>query len=288
MHTIYTVVTPVRDEALYLPQTIQCMVNQTVRPVEWVVVNDGSTDDTGNVIDEAAKRNSWIRAVHRANRGYREAGGGVVQAFNEGYSTLSHKEWDFVVKLDGDLTFEPDYFERCFERFAENERLGVGGGAIYHNIKGALEIETCPRFHVRGATKIYRRACWEALGGLLPSAGWDTLDEVKAQMRGWRTESFVDLMVTHHRITGAADGGWRNSVKNGRGSFVVGYHPLYIAVRCMSGLLRPPIVVGSIGLAYGYIRALLDGTDQVSDREVISYVRNQQLRRLTGRSTMWR
>ncbi len=113
----YVIISPVRDEEAYLRFTIESVLAQTIRPIEWVIVNDGSTDRTGSIIDEYAARHSWIRPVHRQNRGFRKAGGGVVEAFNEGYRSLSTDDWEFVVKLDGDLTFNPDYFERSLRNF---------------------------------------------------------------------------------------------------------------------------------------------------------------------------
>src|SRR5665213_2130111 len=176
----YIVITPVRDEEAYLAVTIECMIRQSVPPVEWVIVNDGSTDKTGDIIDEYAHRYPWIHACHRTNRGFRQAGGGVVEAFNDGFKSLSGQDWDFIVKFDGDLSFGPRYFEKCFAYFEREADLGIGGGVICHTVNGEERIEAGPSFHVRGATKIYRRACWEALGGLWPAPGWDTFDEVKA------------------------------------------------------------------------------------------------------------
>ena len=148
MKTNYVIISPVRDEAEYIGKTIESVISQTIRPLEWVIVNDGSTDQTGAIIDEYSKTNPWIKAVHRTNRGFRKAGGGVIEAFYEGYAALSRKEWDYVVKLDGDLTFEKNYFERCFQKFDENRKLGISGGGIYHQIGDSLELEEQPLFHL--------------------------------------------------------------------------------------------------------------------------------------------
>ncbi len=189
--TKYIVITPVRDEEDHLESTIQSMLSQTIRPVEWVIVNDGSVDGTAKIIDDYVSRVSWIRAVHRENRGFRKSGGGVVEAFNDGLSAISSSEWDFIVKLDGDLAFETGYFESCFKMFQQDPGLGVGGGVIcYLASDGSKSFEDNPAFHVRGATKIYRRVCWEAIGGFWPAPGWDTIDEVKANMLGWSTKEF--------------------------------------------------------------------------------------------------
>jgi glycosyltransferase involved in cell wall biosynthesis len=283
----YVIITPVRDEAKHLPKTIQSVLAQTIRPAEWIIVNDGSTDATASIMDEAAARYSWVKTVHRLDRGYRKAGGGVVAAFADGYDAMQSRDWDFMVKLDGDLSFGPDYFERCFEHFLRDPLLGIAGGSVYNIIDGKPVLEACPEFHVRGATKIYRRACWEVLGGLMAAPGWDTLDEVQAQMSNWKTRTFPELVLTHHRQTGSADGLWRGLVKNGKANYVCGYHPLFMAAKCAARLMRPPYVMGSLALASGFIGGYLTKTTQAPDA-LRRYVRTQQLLRLTGRDSIWR
>ncbi len=142
----YLVISPVRDEEKHLPNTIESMAGQTIRPAEWVIVNDGSTDRTGQILDEAAKKYPWIRPIHRVNRGFRKSGGGVVEAFDDGYKVATRQERDFIVKLDGDLSFAPDYFEKCFARFEEDPQLGVGGGVIVHILNGQRQVEANPAF----------------------------------------------------------------------------------------------------------------------------------------------
>ncbi len=286
----YAVVTPVRDEAAYLRFTLESVIGQTIRPSEWVIVDDGSKDGTGGLIEEYAGRHKWIRARHRPDRGYRKNGGGVMEAFKEGYEALGCRDWDFIVKLDGDLSFAPDYFERCFACFDQEPLLGVGGGVIYNRTAdGRAEYEEGgPAFHVRGATKIYRRACWEQIGGLWPGTGWDTLDEVKANMRGWTTRSFKDLPVYQHKCTGAAEGQWRNLVKNGRANYIAGYHPLFMLAKCVSRLRSRPYLTGSVALMYGFVSGFFQHTPRVNDSELIRYLRQQQLGLLCGRQTIWR
>jgi poly-beta-1,6-N-acetyl-D-glucosamine synthase len=287
-NTNYVVITPVRDEEAYIRFTIESMLRQTILPQEWMLVNDGSTDSTGAIIDEYASRHSWIRAVHRKNRGYRAAGGGVVDAFNAGYRELRTRNWNFVVKFDGDLTFQPDYFERCLQEFERDPKLGIGGGTICYMIEGVKEIEECPAFHVRGATKIYRRNCWEAIGGLWAGPGFDTVDEVKANRLGWTTRAFPDLHLIHHRRTSTADGIWAGLIKDGRADYVCGYHPLFMLSKCAVRTVRKPYVIGSIVLFYGFLSGYWKGIAQVDDRVTIEYLRREQLNRLLGRQTIWR
>jgi glycosyltransferase involved in cell wall biosynthesis len=286
--TRYVIVTPVRDEEKHISATIQCIASQTVRPLQWVIVNDGSTDKTGEIIDQYAAEMPWIRVLHRSNRGFRKSGGGVVEAVNEGISVLEHEDWEFIVKLDGDLTFPSDYFEKCFKHFEECPRLGIGGGEICHDTDGEVKVEANPRFHVRGATKIYKRECWEAIGGLLAAPGWDTIDEVRANMLGWRTRAFSDLRLLHHRFTGSADGQWRDNIKHGVACYISGYHPLFLLASCVYRIARKPYFVGSAAICYGFAKAFFNRVPRVNDAQLIDYIRAQQLRRLCGLETIWK
>jgi poly-beta-1,6-N-acetyl-D-glucosamine synthase len=286
--TRYAVITPVRDEEEFVGATIECVSRQTVRPAEWVIVNDGSSDRTGEIIDQYAAQFPWIRAVHRTNRGFRKSGGGVVEAFYDGYEALRSDDWDFIVKLDGDLTFAADYFEKCFAYFDREPQLGIGGGEIYHDLAGNMTLETNPRFHVRGATKIYRRACWEAIGGLWVAPGWDTIDEVKANMLGWVTRSFPDLPLHHHRLTGTADGLLRDRIKHGVACYVSGYHPLFVGAKCVYRLFKKPYFIGSAAIWYGFVKGFVTKAPQVNDARMIAYLRGQQMRRLRGLQTIWK
>jgi biofilm PGA synthesis N-glycosyltransferase PgaC len=292
----YIVISPVRNEEQYLPQTIQCMAAQTARPRCWLLIDDGSTDSTGRIIDDAAARHPWLKALHRSDRGFRQAGGGVMEAFYDGYAQLSTlnsqpstTQWDFIVKLDGDLSFSADYFQQCFDRFAADPKLGIGGGTICNQVNGALEVESKidPVFHVRGATKVYRRACWEQIGGLIRAPGWDTVDEVKANMLGWTTRTFPDVKLVHHRPAGQAYGQWSNLLKNGRANYVAGYHPLFMLLKCLWRCFEKPYLLEGCGLWLGFLTGYLKRIPQVPDRDVIRYFRHQQLNRLLGRKSLW-
>ena len=288
MDTIYVVVTPVRNEEAYLPFTIESMIKQTLRPREWVIVDDGSTDRTGTIIDEATRQYSWILGVHRKDRGYRKWGGGIIEAFYDGFHASSCSNWEFLCKLDGDLSFEPGYFEAAFDRFAQNPRLGIGGGMLYHVEQDVKKIETHPLFHVRGGAKIYRRECWNAIEGLWVGPGSDTVDDVKANMLGWTTQSFPDLQINHHRWTGEAYGRWGGVAKNGRTDYVSGYHPLFLLAKALVRLPKQPYLIGSVALLYGYFKALIERVPRVDDPQLIEYLRRQQIAKLIGKETIWK
>lgn len=230
-----------------------------------------------------------MRVVHRANRGYRKSGGGVIEAFYGGLAAFEVSDWEYLVKLDGDLSFGADYFAQCFEEFERNPKLGITGGTVCALVDGRLEIEAKgdPAFHVRGATKIYRRACWDAIGGIIRSTGWDTVDEITANMHGWQTYTLKDAICVQHKATGASDGVWRNYVKNGLANYVTGYHPLFMLLKCGKRMLERPYGVVGIALWWGYLKAHLTGIPQVADARVIRYVRQQQMNKLMLRPSLW-
>jgi glycosyltransferase involved in cell wall biosynthesis len=285
----YVVITPARDEEEHIRRTLDSLTRQTVLPRQWVVVDDGSTDRTGAILDAHAAVCPWLRSLHRPNRGQRQPGKGVMDTFYAGYDALSCADWEFIVKLDADLSFAPDYFERCFAYFRFYPGLGIAGGAV-----DSMRGDTCvpdspsdPAFHVRGATKIYRRACWDAIQPLVRAPGWDTMDELKANMLGWRTGTLHELRIVQHRATGAAAGRWPNSVKNGRANYVVGYHPLFMFLKCLKRLPRRPILIDATGLFWGYASGCLRRAPRVEDPELVRYVRRQQIRGLLFRDGLW-
>lgn len=284
----YVVITPARDEARHIAETIMSVVHQAARPVEWVIVDDGSTDGTGEIIDRFVAQHSWITAVHRPNRGARENNIGAIEAFCDGYRALKSSDWDFLVNLDADLSMATDYFDRCLDEFRKDPALGIGGGLLYHLENGVVRMETGPLFHVRGATKIYRRACWEAMGGLRLGPGWDTIDELKANMLGWQTRYFPNVKAQHLRPTGAAEGAWRDTVKNGQAEYFSGYHPLFMLVKCLKRAIQRPYIIGAAGLFWGFACAYLKRSPKVEDRALIDYVRKQQMRRLLLQDSIWK
>ena len=286
--TRYVIVTPVRDEEQYIAETIRSVVGQTIQPAEWIIVDDGSRDGTGRIIDECARQYPWIKALHRSDRGQRVPGTGVMEAFYQGYGSLESTDWEFIVKLDADVGLSPDYFEQCFERFATDEKLGMCGGMMYCIKNGELHRETHPLSHVRGPIKLYRRACWDAIGGLVKSPGWDTVDEVQANRLGWRTRTFPEIKVIHYRPTGAAQGIWRNGVKNGRADYVSGYHPVFMFAKCVRRLFKKPYVINALANGYGFITGYTKRIPRGGDHNLVRYIRSQQVRRLLCMKSMWR
>jgi len=221
------------------------------------------------------------------DRGSRLPGTGVMEAFYDGYHRLGSRDWEFIVKLDGDVGLEPDYFQHCFERFDDDPTLGMCGGRMYCVRDGNLKPEFHPAFHVRGPIKLYKRSCWEAIGGLITAPGWDTVDEVQANRLGWCTKTFEDLRVIHHRPTGAVQGVWRDGVKLGRAAYVSGYHPAFMIAKCFRRILQKPYFLCAIAHFYGFVSGYLKRIPRVDDRAFIRYIRDQQIRRLFLLQSIW-
>jgi hypothetical protein len=176
----------------------------------------------------------------------------------------------------------------CFGEFEKDPTLAVGGGTICHSKDGVLLPDFDQKMHVRGATKIYRRTFWDQLGGLYPVAGWDTIDELKANMLGWTTRSFRDIQILHRRPTGSADGAWKNWFKNGRANYITGYHPVFMLLKCVKRLSQKPIVLAGIALWCGFVSGYIKGIPRVDEPDLIRYVRKQQLSRLLFQESIWK
>ena len=284
----YVVITPMRNEEEHLPELLASMAAQILRPLQWVLVDDGSSDSTPQLIQSAVDDHPWIVGATCKDRGFRSPGGGVVEAFDIGRASVTVDTWDFIVKLDADLAFESDYFERCLDAFETDPGLGIAGGRLSsRHPDGTIEVEKHPDFHVRGATKIYRRTCWDEIGGLVPAKGWDTIDEVKANQLGWTTRT-LDVEIVQQRVTGARAGSWRNWSKNGQAAWFCGYHPLFAAARSARIATMRPYVIKGIAFAVGYGGSMLLRRPRVADKPLVAYVRREQLARLRGRPSIWR
>ena len=229
----YVVISPVKNEAEFIGQTIESMIQQTIKPILWVIVNDGSQDETEAIVRKYVEDYRWIKLVIRPGSAVRKRGKGVVEAFYAGFDTLD-QEYDFIVKLDGDVSFDPNYFESLLREFAANPQLGIAGGGLYEKPDGSTWKLNTVEDHVRGATKVYRRSCFEAIGGLSPSMGWDGIDEWKALSMGWKVHSFLNLKFMHYRYTGAATGYLKSLYEEGYAAYRIGYHP-YLSSRAACG-----------------------------------------------------
>jgi biofilm PGA synthesis N-glycosyltransferase PgaC len=281
----YIAITPAKDEEQILPLLIESMARQTVKPVRWIVIDDGSTDATPGLLDDAAKKHPWIQPYHLDRSRVRKRGGSSIVMQH-----LPAQVWrdvDFILRLDADLSFEPEFVELLMAEFERDPRLGIAGATLLERHGGRLRVFKIPNFHTHGATKMYSRSCFQAIGGLEAGPGWDTIDEARAMMLGYRTWSFSHVTAIHHRPLGGADGSWRVLAAGGRAAYHAGYSPLFLAARALRRAFLPPYLVGGILLGVGYAQAYFRGESVTAEPELIKFVRKQQLRRLLLLKSLW-
>ena len=271
----YVVISPVKDEARYVHRTIHSMIAQTVRPLRWIVVDDGSSDGTADLVGEYLGEHPWIQLVCRTQQGQRQPGSGVIRAFNTGYDLLKGAAYDYIVKLDCDLELPEDYFERLLGQFRDNPRLGIASGVYCEEHAGRWLPVTMPRYHAAGACKVVRAACFEGIGGFVASKGWDTLDEIKAQVQGWSTQHFAGIQFKHLKKEGSAIGPLATNVMHGEIYYLTGGSRLFLLFKILSRMATGrPVLLAGLALAWGFIKFAIRGVPRlVTDQEARYYSR---------------
>lgn len=276
MNRSYAIISPVRNEEDYIRRTIESVIQQTQLPVEWVIVNDGSTDQTEAIVREYMTRFEWIKLVTLKDRGYYFPGTGVVNVFNAGMAALHTQDWGFVVKLDVDLSFEPNYFAELLNRFERQPQLGMASGVTYLREGDDWEMEPVQPDHPVGPSKVYRRECYDQIGGLKAIPGWDLADLLGAQMKGWTTVCFQDLMIKHYRPTGTRrDGLWSRSVLQGRFEFRHGYAAWYTVFKALYHLARSGQLVFALGKICGFCLAWFKSDPYLFDEDMRRFLRQK-------------
>jgi len=275
-------ITPARNEEAFIEKTIRSVVDQTVLPVRWVIVNDGSTDGTAAIVSKYAALYDWIDIVtmpaHR-DRSF----AAKVHCFNAGYATVKTVDHDIVGNLDADISFEKDYLEFLLDRFGEDPRLGVAGTifkeAGYSTATDSFEGQT----HVAGGCQLFRCQCFQDVGGYVPNkaGGIDWIAVITARMRGWRTRSFRERSFFHHRTLGTADRGRLRSLYSyGAKDYYLGGHPLWELFRVAYRMRKRPYLLGGLALGLGYVCAGLRRIDRPVSDDLIRFHRKEQMRKL--------
>ena len=276
----YALITPAKNEEANLSRLADAIASQTVLPEVWLIVDDGSTDGTLAVVQELRQRFSWVSLLelpegHRVMRG-----GPIVRAFQAGLETLERVP-DVVVKLDADISFDVDYFERLLKAFERDPTLGIASGSAFEWEDGAWQQRHQTGESAWGAARGYRWACLEVVLPLPERIGWDGIDALKAALAGWKTQTLLDLPFRHHRPEGERDGRWQAWHALGGCAHYMGYRPSYQIVRALHHLRRDP---AAVGLLTGYVAAMIVGAPRVDDPEVRRHLRDKQrLRRLFDR-----
>jgi len=262
------IISPIRNEEAFIPKVIDSMVNQTIQIVEWLIVNDGSTDGTLAILEEAAANYPWIHIENKPDRGERSVGPGVVEAFYYGYDRLQTKDYDFIGKMDGDIAFGPKYFEILMGLFQNDSYLGAASGKPFLEEEGQLIEERISDEMVAGQINFYRRQCFEDIGGFVREVHWDGIAYHRARMKSWRTLSVInpDLNFIHQRQMGSSYKGiLTGRLRWGRGQYFMGTHPLYIFAIGLYRMIERPFVLGGIFIVLGYFKSMIENIPRYDD-----------------------
>jgi exopolysaccharide biosynthesis WecB/TagA/CpsF family protein len=277
----YLLISPCRDEAQCLRSTLDSVASQSVPPALWVVVDDGSTDETPSILEEYARRLPYLRVVRRADRGSRQVGPGVIEAFYAGLETVRLEEFDYLCKLDMDLDLPAGYFELLMQRMESDPRVGTTSGKPWfvHPQRGTLVPEVCGDEMSVGMTKFYRVACFKEIGGFVRQVMWDGIDCHRCRMLGWIAESrdLKPIRFVHLRPQGASQKGiWTGRLRAGFGQYFMGSSPLYYLAVAISRLPAHPAVIGSGAMLWGYLRSWFKGLPRYDDPEFRRFLRAYQ------------
>jgi len=275
----YLLVTPCRDEAAHAVATLDSVVNQTILPAVWVIVDDGSTDETPSILERYARLHDFIRVVRRDNAGRRRVGGGVVEAFYEGYRSVDPSRFEYVCKLDLDLELPRTYFAELMDRMEADKRIGTISGKPCSRTVDGLVPEPCGDEMSVGMTKFYRRRCFEEIGGFVQEVMWDGIDCHRCRMLGWRALSTGDesLRFVHRRPMGSSHRGiLTGRARHGRGQYFMGTGWGYMCVSALFRAKHYPLVVGGLAMLWGYAMSWLGRRPRYDDSEFRRFLRRFQ------------
>ncbi len=277
----YVIITPARNEAAFIEETLKSMVSQTVPPLKYVVVSDGSTDGTDEIVQKYAAQCSWLELVRMPERQERHFAG-KVHAFNEGYARVKHLPYDLIGSLDADISFDAEYFSFLLGKFAANPRLGLAGTPHTENNR-MYDYRFASLEHVSGACQLFRRECFEAIGGYLPlkAGGVDLCAVLSARLRGWQTRTFPEKLCMHHRKMGSADkSGLAVILHDGKKDYLLGAHPLWEFFRAAYRMRKPPYIIGGACLFFGFFWPMLLRRERTAPKEIVEFRHREQRARL--------
>jgi biofilm PGA synthesis N-glycosyltransferase PgaC len=280
----YLLITPARNEAEFAKRTLDSVAAQTVRPAKWVIVDDGSTDDTPRLLAEFAAKHDWVEIVTRRDRGVRSVGPGVIETFYAGLERCDLDDFDYVCKLDLDLELPRAYFETLIDRMERDVRLGTCSGKPYVANEGRLRAEPSGSEMSVGMTKFFRVSCFRQIGGFVRQVMWDGIDCHHCRMLGWKVRSWDEvpaLRFLHLRPMGSSQVGiLTGRMRHGFGQHFMGTGFAFMAASAIYRSMEHPRVVGSLAMMWGWIRARLMRTPRYEDREFRRFLRRYQWRAL--------
>lgn len=288
MNQRYVLISPCRDEAIYLRSALDAVTAQTVPPALWVIVDDGSTDASAEIVGEYARRWDFIRLARRENRGYRSVGTGVIEAFYAGLDSIRVDDYAFVGKLDLDLELPKTYFETLLRRFETDPWLGAFSGKVYLRLEdGTLEPERMGDENAIGAAKFYRVRCFNDIGGFVRMPGWDIIDGHLCRRNDWITGSSDDpcMRIVHLRRMGSSQTSlWTGRMRWGSSKWAMGSAWYYMLAVSIYRVFQKPYVLGALGILCGYAGSMLRREPRYGDREFQRFLRRYEtLSLLTGK-----
>jgi len=282
----YALISPARNEAAFLPALIDSVVRQSVLPRNWVIVSDGSTDKTDEIVCEAVRRYGFIKFIRNQATAERNFGA-KARAFQKGYIALKDVEFDFIGNLDADVTFGRDYYARMLDEMHKNPRLGVASGVCWDKTADGFKLVTISLNHAVGAVQFFRRECFEAVGGYRPATvgGVDSLAELTARMKGWQTQAFPELPVYHHKPVDSANArtGVKICYRAGLTEYYIGTHPLFAIAKAIRRWREAPVGLSPFIRLFAYLRLWLSGSERDAPEELVAYLRREQLEILKQR-----
>lgn len=279
----YVLISPCRNEAAFMRQTLDSVIQQTSKPTHWVIVDDGSTDETPAILADYASRYPWITIITRADRGHRAVGPGVVDAFYSGYQTIDPGAFDFVCKLDLDLLLPPRYFEILMQRMNADSHIATCSGKSYIREGGRLINERHGDDTSLGMTKFYRTDRFQQIGGFVREVMWDGIDCHSCRMHGWIACSWdePDLRFVHLRPMGSSQLGiYTGRMRHGYGQYFMGTGFFYLAASAMSRMNQKPFLIGSLAIMWGWLRAAAQRRPRYENLEFRRFLRRYQMRAL--------
>ncbi|OQY75110.1 MAG: hypothetical protein B6D44_02425 [Ignavibacteriales bacterium UTCHB2] len=276
----YILITAAHNEQDFIEKTILSVINQSHKPSEWIIVSDGSTDNTESIVCKYSKENSYIKLLTNNRKEGRDFAS-KVYAINIGLKNIQTSEYNYIGILDADVSFDKDYYSLLIEKFKQNPKLGISGGNYFDTINGKKVIVHQSPTSVRGATQFFRRKCFEQIGSFLPLkyGGEDAAACFSARMYGWETKSFPDLIVLHHRITGDKHP-LKARLRDGYVEYNLGYHPLFQFVKCIKKVTQYPYLIGSVVRFIGFWTARFKFSNQNIPIELKKYIKKEQSVRL--------
>ena len=278
----YVLITPARNEEAFIEKTLESVIHQTVLPLKWIIVDDGSTDKTGEIVGRYLKRYPWIDLVQMPQRRDRSFAGKAV-AFNAGYERIRSIPYEVIGNLDGDISFDKDHFEFLLSKFSEDPSLGVAGTVFREDGYSSESDSFEGHKHVAGQCQLFRRQCWDEIGGYIPhrAGGIDWMAVTTARMKGWKTESFREKFFFHYRRLGTAERSILSSLFSyGEKDYYLGGHPIWELFRVCYRATKRPYMIGGMALGLGYLLAFLRRMPRPVSRDLMTFYRREQMLKL--------